>query len=469
MVPRPGMVGDVLATISNHLVEAAERRNRASQNESSKERLNRNTSRAVTPQPFAPPSTVTSSLHLPSPLFEPPTPPKSNTSGTSSMMAGPPSASPLSRSPVALMTLDELRKQEPAHARFLVGQMRDLEEYVEDVKTSPSMRRDEDLMSEETKAQLVALRVIKGIQPAVEADEAELLLADLYLDEMSGTLPGAPVTSASEKDDSKPLLVESETKDATLSDQPVYQHTEDNSLGTLRTGFEAICSPSPLTSESELLHDRTQTQPPPRVELPVLPHSLQSETVQHQAMDLSRELLPRAIALRLEQAAIQWDKVQGWTEYLFSDGPNGHVAQREEDIFMQNAFAQLEELKQKNLEDEAIQLATEEQACLPRRLVVTNIAADADEEELEELFKDFKWEICRITILDERDPVKRTQTAYIDMDRREAARFASFIFGFIYGLRVDIRLAVENTGEAKIWRLRDGAKTHYFTEEDFDT
>lgn len=50
-----------------------------------------------------------------------------------------------------------------------------------------------------------------------------------------------------------------------------------------------------------------------------------------------------------------------------------------------------------------------------------------------------------IRILDERVPIRRTRTAYIDMYTRNAAWMANNKFGFIYGLMVHSRLAVEKT------------------------
>jgi len=50
-----------------------------------------------------------------------------------------------------------------------------------------------------------------------------------------------------------------------------------------------------------------------------------------------------------------------------------------------------------------------------------------------------------LRILEERHPVKRTRTAYIDMYTRTAARQASYMVGSIYGLMVHVRLAEEIT------------------------
>jgi hypothetical protein len=48
-----------------------------------------------------------------------------------------------------------------------------------------------------------------------------------------------------------------------------------------------------------------------------------------------------------------------------------------------------------------------------------------------------------IALLPDRDSLKRTQTAYIDMSSRKAAIQASYTTGEVYGLIFDVKLAVE--------------------------
>lgn len=48
-----------------------------------------------------------------------------------------------------------------------------------------------------------------------------------------------------------------------------------------------------------------------------------------------------------------------------------------------------------------------------------------------------------VKFLDERDPIKGTQTAYINMHGRRAAIKASFATKKIFGMKVNIQLAVE--------------------------
>lgn len=53
------------------------------------------------------------------------------------------------------------------------------------------------------------------------------------------------------------------------------------------------------------------------------------------------------------------------------------------------------------------------------------------------------WRSRKIELSQERFPIKRTQSAYIDFWKREAAVEASYKLANIFGLRVETRLAVE--------------------------
>ncbi|KAF2684698.1 hypothetical protein K458DRAFT_403684 [Lentithecium fluviatile CBS 122367] len=158
---------------------------------------------------------------------------------------------------------------------------------------------------------------------------------------------------------------------------------------------------------------------------------------------LDQEVTPCAIALQLERAGTEWNMVQEWTEYLFSEGPNGHKEVTEKTRLIEKAVTDLDAVIEQTLKDEIVYRAAEEQAAVPCRLIVTNLAADADEDEIAYLFREFKYDIRNVRLLDERDPVKGTRTAHVDMFTRTAARHASHTIGDIYGLRVHVRLAQE--------------------------
>ncbi|KAI2479513.1 RNA-binding protein [Pyrenophora tritici-repentis] len=90
------------------------------------------------------------------------------------------------------------------------------------------------------------------------------------------------------------------------------------------------------------------------------------------------------------------------------------------------------------LQKEVEHQAWKEKRRRPSRLILSNLAADIDEEAIREFFIDYS-----ITIHPERDPVKRTRTAHVDMTTRSSAVRASYEVGGIFGLVVKIRLAVE--------------------------
>jgi hypothetical protein len=49
-----------------------------------------------------------------------------------------------------------------------------------------------------------------------------------------------------------------------------------------------------------------------------------------------------------------------------------------------------------------------------------------------------------LKMLPGRDPIKRTQVAHIDLVTRTAAKHASYMFGYVFGLMLHIMLAVED-------------------------
>ncbi|KAI4691472.1 uncharacterized protein J4E84_003766 [Alternaria hordeiaustralica] len=122
---------------------------------------------------------------------------------------------------------------------------------------------------------------------------------------------------------------------------------------------------------------------------------------------------------------------------------NESEAKKEKEDMVRRENEKLDATIKYVLEEEEKYHATEEKKILPYRLIVTNLAASVDEEAIRILFIEYRWDIRNITILPEREPVKRTRTAYIDMDSRKEAIRASYEVGSIYGLIVKIKLAVE--------------------------
>jgi hypothetical protein len=92
--------------------------------------------------------------------------------------------------------------------------------------------------------------------------------------------------------------------------------------------------------------------------------------------DLDQVILPYMVAAKLEDQVSQWERVKGWTTYLFSNGPEGHEIQYRDEAAVLQATKIL---------DDIIKKATDEELCR-RRLIVCNIAAAAEEQDLQKAF-----------------------------------------------------------------------------------
>ncbi|KAH7077097.1 hypothetical protein FB567DRAFT_534532 [Paraphoma chrysanthemicola] len=152
---------------------------------------------------------------------------------------------------------------------------------------------------------------------------------------------------------------------------------------------------------------------------------------------------PYVIALLLEMGGCDWEYVMGWTTYLFSKGPNGHEARREKQKALDQASAELDVIIEHTLQEEARFAQAEEKDRVRRRLIVSNVATDAVEEDLKEFFYQSGFDLENVKVLPIQDPIKRTKVAHVDMFTRKDAIHASFKTGHIFGLILNIELAVE--------------------------
>ncbi|KAF9692623.1 hypothetical protein EKO04_009519 [Ascochyta lentis] len=178
----------------------------------------------------------------------------------------------------------------------------------------------------------------------------------------------------------------------------------------------------------------------------VADHHAQGEIVEGFGARIKPEVMPYVIALELEHSSTQWEHAQRWATYLFGSGLNSYEAHKDRDIAVAHAEDALKKIICSVLEVEEGLRHKEEETKPQKRLVVSNLAAGADEQELERLFRKHRFEIVNIDLLSDRDPLRRTQTAHVDMSSREAAVQASYLTGHIYGLIVHIKLAVEQDG-----------------------
>ncbi|KAH9860410.1 hypothetical protein J1614_011741 [Plenodomus biglobosus] len=112
---------------------------------------------------------------------------------------------------------------------------------------------------------------------------------------------------------------------------------------------------------------------------------------------------------------------------------------------IQRATQELDDIIQNTLEAEKRHKLAEEKERLPCRLIISNVAAGAEEEDVLFFFRSHAYDIRDLKFLEMQDPVKRTKTVQLDMWTRRAAVMASYMYGSIFGLILDIKMAVATT------------------------
>lgn len=96
------------------------------------------------------------------------------------------------------------------------------------------------------------------------------------------------------------------------------------------------------------------------------------------------------IGLKLEATKGEWEKAEAWTKELYGQDQEDEEAEREKLEYIQRCEAELERQVQQIWEAEnPVSVPEDDKSMSPRRIVVTNIAADAGTEELADVFSDF--------------------------------------------------------------------------------
>ncbi|KAF2743964.1 PLP-dependent transferase [Sporormia fimetaria CBS 119925] len=111
-----------------------------------------------------------------------------------------------------------------------------------------------------------------------------------------------------------------------------------------------------------------------------------------------------------------------------------YVLEQEAKIAELVDFTRKEERKYKRIG--AMRVA-QDKKMLARRVVVTNIAASAGEEELWDVFREY--DVASIIILEERHPINRTRAAYVSFHDEETALAASKLKADVFCMSVRIR------------------------------
>jgi hypothetical protein len=99
------------------------------------------------------------------------------------------------------------------------------------------------------------------------------------------------------------------------------------------------------------------------------------------------------IAIQFEQAGLGWKKVNSVTKYLFNKENHAHNSQQDENAYTQAYIQRCENDLNRRIDETRKNLNMhrehEHKTDKEYRIVVTNIAADAGEEELEEVFGEY--------------------------------------------------------------------------------
>ena len=304
-------------------------------------------------------------------------------------------------------------------------------------------------------ALLAELRGLRGITHAPEVqkndrnqdrDDPRRMLAEL--DRESSSCHTTAV--ADDDDDPRQMLADLATlsapgfRDASSSTNEDDEDKEDDDISMLRPRLQSLRPPS--------------DEPPPPAPASISRDKTASETAATTPLD--SDAIPYIVALQLQHSQCQWEYAQGWTARLFSSGPASYDAQKAKQRAVTHAEAVLQRTMTSAMAAEEKTRLEAEQNKLPRRLIVSNLAAAADEDELERRFWKYRRQMyvdvggftlgsaadeCSvgITFLKDRHPLKRTQTAHVDMSSRKAAIRASYVMGQVYGLIFHVKLAVE--------------------------
>jgi hypothetical protein len=216
----------------------------------------------------------------------------------------------------------------------------------------------------------------------------------LYLDFSSTELvppPSPPQLSlrggeALELDDPKLMLAEV-GRDCDSSTNAAVRCEEDD----LELLYSKLTSMLSASQEEKVQDSATGLAPPSQFDSTrQFKQTEQDKTSRKPKAKLDREIIPYVIALQLERAGTDWDNVRRQTEYLFSKGPNGYRAVAEKEAFVEKALSDLNTIIDQSLKEESLYRAAEEEASISCRLIVTNLAADAGEEEVAYVFHEYR-------------------------------------------------------------------------------
>jgi hypothetical protein len=254
---------------------------------------------------------------------------------------------------------------------------------------------DETVSREDVNSMLAKLEEasseIEGIRSReAESTELQEMLAEF---EHTDAIVGGVTVDGDNGGDMKSMLAEFEAR-TSFSEGPKSCTSSQYDIDpkTMLAEFEQQTPRLGQEGENqdiEALHGRLTSMLSPGA-------TLRTTTSEHNECDNQEShfdpaIVPYVVAIHLETAGSNWEKARGWTTYLFSSGLDGYEACQEKDRIVSQADEELENIIQQVLEEETVHQTVENKARRPRRLIVSNIAADASDEDLREFFYSFRF------------------------------------------------------------------------------
>jgi hypothetical protein len=232
---------------------------------------------------------------------------------------------------------------------------------------------------------LAELRGLEGISRSTEErilDEDALEWRRLLTELDRPASPFLTTTSVGQEDDPRRMLAElaslaSVNRDADT--RTSEDSEEDSDVGVLRARLDDL--------RSHMVHDASPTESIRAEPETTVQHNTRHDSVGDSPALPCPDTISYIIALQLEHSACQWEYAQEWTRFLHSSGPGGYEAQKHQDFTVLRAENSLKRVIEDYMEAEERIRQKKEDTKLQRRLVVSNLAAGADEQALYELFR----------------------------------------------------------------------------------
>jgi hypothetical protein len=222
---------------------------------------------------------------------------------------------------------------------------------------------------------------VENFSPGDIGDDPRTMMA-----EIEGRTPivqtsTAPTTSY-DAIDVKGMLAGLEQQTTRRSEEHKIDDEED--LEALHSRLTEFLSPGQAVEHTAGLQSR-DLRPAALQTSSQLPSTHHLTNAKMTTTELDPSVFPHVIAIELEMEGYKWEIAQAWTKYLFSCGLDGHEACREKDRIVQLAAEELDKIIRTTLVEEEQYQGEASIAALPRRLIVSNLAAGVSEEDLEEL------------------------------------------------------------------------------------